>query len=248
MASIKIRAGNNTYTLYGVQKHVTRGGTSYTPSETVWNDAVRNRCLRYHTGSSSQDYYITAIPLMSSLDRNGTKFLSMDMAVGDSCPCAKQYNGVPKTLACRVDNKTLYACNATATVAAGDTVSWEEEITNLSNVLMQAIIYQEGTLTIGCTYYDENGNIISNTTGFTKPDIYMYANEVKIDDATAKGAIPSFRVELKNDDEAFWYEVNNGTLTKWDDFLVDMPLTAKFVLKDLDSRIKKIKATYTWTW
>lgn len=247
MAELKIRAGGSTYTLYGVQKHVTRGGTSYTPSETVWNDAVRNRCLRYHTGSSNQDYYITAIPLMISAGLRGTKFLSMDMALGDSCPMAKEM-GDWHILKCRVDNKTLYACNTTATVAVGDTVRWEEEITNLSNVLMQAIIYQEGTLTIGCTYYDENGNIISNTTGFTKPDIYMYANELKIDDATAKGAIPSFRIELKNDNEAFFYEVNNGTLTKWDDFSVSMPLTAKFVLKDLDSRIKKIKATYTWTW
>lgn len=251
MADLKIRTNGTTYTLQGVKKQSSRGSITYTPSETVWNDAVKGRCLYSYNKENTSTFGTYAIPLLSSAGSSGTKFLSMAMATGDSCPMAKE-GGDWHILKARVDDKTLFACNTTSTVAVGDTLSWSEEYDSSScTVELVKTIYTEGTLNIKLTLYDSNGNAITNISGYSNLTVTRKLN------GSTKGSSVTVPIAVNNEfkiltrtseNELYFFYKSGSSFVSTGELNAVLSASAGFVLSNLDSRIKKIKATYTWTW
>lgn len=214
----------------------------YYPSEIVYNEASKRKCIRVLDSLGFHLY-----PLLPS---NG-KFLSPAMPVGSTYFYHdSRWEEEGRSIACRVDGKTLFVPNCAGTVSNGDTYTWEEDFTNIStefylfndflsmgDLIIEYHLYHQGVEVSAQAYIDSdtiecyrNGNLLDDY-------FYVRGNQLKL----THSEIGYVRWSYKSGNS--WIKMvevdSQGSNNE----------KMGFRLLDVDdSYVDEIKVRYTWTW
>ena len=162
------------------------------------------------------------------------------------------FSNIRRGLRVRLNGKNYSTCNQTGTVAVDDTFSWSTTEVNEDSTNFDVTIVGKGNLTITLTLYDANNNEITDTSNLWDCNLFVYINGVlnfRKSDFRLKPHT-TFEVNCRsvNSDGTrgeFYYYYDG---TKIDDTGFTLPVRFSYVIDDVDSRVAKIKADYTWTW